>query len=101
MTGQKLLLGIPERLELPATEKGSTAALKLRILDRSQLRLLTLDVDSLIGPDHKAHAIWDLSETIDLTAFYTDIQSQAGHAGRQHNDPRLLISLWLYAYARA
>ena len=99
MTGQIVLLDMPEAPPTSANGKESTAPLKLKVLDRSQLRMVTLDVDSLIGPDHKARAIWDLSGTIDLTSFCTNIRSQMGQPGRQHNDPRLLISLWLYAYS--
>jgi transposase len=99
MAGQEILLEMPESSPETATAKESTAPLKLKILNRSQLQMVTLDVDSLIGPDHKARAIWDLSGTIDLSSFHTDIRSQAGQPGRQHNDPRLLISLWLYAYS--
>ena len=59
MAEQRVLL---DRMEAPgpaAVSKGEECAapLKLRVLDRSQLRMLTLDVDSLIGPDHKARAI--------------------------------------------
>jgi transposase len=101
MTEQVVLLEMPEASQAPAVTKGqeSTTPLKLKVLDRRQLRMMTLDVDSLIGPDHKARAIWDLSGTIDLTAFCKDIRSQVGQPGREHNDPRLLISLWLYAYS--
>ncbi|MGE5248902.1 MAG: IS1182 family transposase, partial [Bacteroidota bacterium] len=89
----------PEASPTTATAKQSSVPLKLKVLNRSQLQLVPLDVDSLIGPDHKARAIWDLSGTIDLSAFHADIRSQAGQPGRQHNDPRLLVSLWLYAYS--
>jgi transposase len=101
MTEQVVLLEMPEASEPATAANGqeSTAPLKLRVLDRSQLRMMTLDVDSLIGPDHKARALWDLSGTMDLTAFCEDIRSQVGRPGRQHNDPRLLVSLWLYAYS--
>lgn len=99
MTGQKTLLDMPEGAPEHADAKQSTAPLKLKVVDRNQLQLMTLDVDSLIAPDHKARAIWDLTGTVDLTLFYTDIRSQAGQPGRQHNDPRLLISLWLYGYS--
>ena len=99
MTRQEVLFDMPEAAPVNANVKGSTAPLKLKIIDRSQLQLMTLDVDSLIASDHKARAIWDLSGTVDLTSFYTNIRSQAGQPGRQHNDPRLLISLWLYGYS--
>lgn len=101
MTEQVVLLEMPEASEPAAAAGGqeSTAPLKLKVIDRSQLRMMTLDVDSLIGPDHKARAIWDLSGTLDLSAYCEDIRSQVGRPGRQHNDPRLLVSLWLYAYS--
>ena len=99
MTEQKTLLDMPVGASEHVDTRQSTTPLKLKVVDRNQLQLMTLDVDSLIGPDHKARAIWDLSGTVDLTLFYTDIRSQAGRAGRQHNDPRLLISLWLYGYS--
>jgi transposase len=82
-----------------ANGKEHSGALKLKVLNRNQLRMVPLDVDSLIGPDHKARAIWELSGTIDLSAFCKGIRSQVGEPGREHNDPRLLFSLWLYAYS--
>jgi transposase len=102
MTEQKVLLDVPEAAapgRAIVDAKQSNTLLKLKSLDRSQLLMMTLDVDSLISPEHKARAIWDLSGTLDLTSFYSDIRSQAGRPGREHNDPRLLISLWLYAYS--
>lgn len=99
MAGQKILLEMPEASPETANAKESAAPLKLKVLNRSQLQMMALDVDLLIGPDHKARAIWDLSGTMDLTSFCHNIRSQVGQPGRQHNDPRLLISLWLYAYS--
>jgi transposase len=99
MTEQKLLLDMPEAAPAMAVAREPRVVLKLKSVDRSQLLMMTLDVDSLISPEHKARAIWELTRTLDLNAFYCDIYSQAGQPGRQHNDPRLLISLWLYAYS--
>jgi len=31
--------------------------------------------------------------------YYAQIAAVEGSAGREHTDPQLLISLWLYAYA--
>ncbi len=99
MTEQKVLLDMPEGTGGMGDATQPGAPLKLKILDRSQLVMMTLDVDSLIGSEHKARAIWDLSGNLDLSSFASGIRSQAGQPGRQHNDPRLLISLWLYAYS--
>ena len=35
-----------------------------------------------------------------MTLYHAQIAAVEGHAGREHTDPQLLISLWLYAYSR-
>ncbi len=35
----------------------------------------------------------------DLSRFYAEIKAVEGVAGREPVDPRLLISLWIYAYS--
>lgn len=45
-------------------------------------------------------AIWELTSRLDLTDFYATIETQEGAAGREAIDPRLLISLWVYAYSQ-
>src|SRR5271154_3613139 len=37
---------------------------------------------------------------MDLSLYLGEIAAVEGHAGRDHTAPRLLISLWLYAYSR-
>ena len=37
---------------------------------------------------------------LDLSLYHAQIASVEGRAGREHTDPQLLISLWLYAYNR-
>ena len=37
---------------------------------------------------------------LDLSRNYAEIAAVEGRAGRDHTDPQLLISLWLYAYSR-
>jgi hypothetical protein len=45
-------------------------------------------------------AIWELVGRLDLSLYYAAIASVEGRAGREHTDPQVLISLWLYAYSR-
>src|SRR5258708_31160020 len=59
-----------------------------------------LDVDRLIEPDHAARAIWELVGRLKLAGFYAAIEAVEGAAGRTPWDPRLLVSLWIYAYSR-
>jgi transposase len=73
---------------------------RLVSIDRSQLLLRTVDVERLIDEDHPVRAIWQLVGRLDLGLYYAEIASVEGRAGREHTDPQLLISLWLYAYSR-
>jgi transposase len=59
-----------------------------------------MDVESLIEEDHSARSIWELVGRLDLSRYYAEIGSVEGRAGRDHTDPQVLVSLWLYAYSR-
>lgn len=37
---------------------------------------------------------------LDLGLYHAQIEAVEGGAGRNHTDPQLLVSLWLYAYSR-
>jgi transposase len=65
--------------------------------DRSQLELRPFDLDSTIGQDHRARLLWRAVETLDLGAFYERIKSRVGTAGRPPGDPKVFVTLWLYA----
>lgn len=60
----------------------------------------TIDLELLIDEDHAARSIWELVGRLDLSRYYADIEAVEGRAGRDHTDPQVLISLWLYAYSR-
>ena len=72
----------------------------LIFIDRSQNFFRTVDVEQLIPPDHVARLFWDVTGKLDLSAFYAPIKTKRGRAGRPTFDPRLLITIWLYAYKR-
>jgi transposase len=59
-----------------------------------------MDVEKLVDEDHGVRAIWELAGRVDLRLYHEQIAAVEGIAGREHTDPRLLISLWLYAYSR-
>lgn len=97
LDSQPALLEIPEQPEL--TKRTVTAAARLRTANRDQSMLAQIWVDELIGPDHKARAIWELTGRLDLSRFEESLQSRQGGAGRPAWDPRLLVSIWVYAYS--
>lgn len=65
--------------------------------DRSQLRFEVVDLDSLIGEDHRARAVWEFVSGLDLSAFYARIKARGEAPGRPATDPKILLALWLYA----
>lgn len=69
-------------------------------VDRKQMRIVPVDVERLIPDDHEARAIWDFVGMLDLSLYYNDIASLEGESGRPAYDPRVLVSLWLYALSK-
>jgi transposase len=65
--------------------------------NRAQLELRPSDLESLLSEDHRARAVWDFVEGLDLSALYDAILAVEGHAGRPAIDPAILVALWIYA----
>ena len=100
---QGILLEIPEQPAAAPVAKIEgvvpAAKPKLKPIDGEQGLLRPVIVDELVAEDHKVRAIWDLTGELDLSGYYGKIGSQEGKAGSPAWDPRLLLSVWLYAYS--
>jgi len=70
---------------------------RLRLPQRHQVEIRCLALDQLLPDDHQARLVWAYTEGLDLTPLYHPIQARQGVAGRDANDPRILMALWLYA----
>jgi transposase len=73
---------------------------RLEPINRKQFILRSIDVEALIESDHAARNIWEFLGELDLSRFRARVKVVEGRAGRNAWDPRLLISMWLYAYSR-
>jgi transposase len=82
------------------SEKPQVTRPRLVAVNRRQLVMRTMDVELLIEEGHSARSIWALVGRLDLGLYYAEIGAVEGRAGRDHTDPQVLISLWLYAYSR-
>jgi transposase len=80
-------------------ENATSKQLLIRQINRQQMSWRAVDVERLIGEDHRARAIWTLVGRLDLKRFYDGIESSVEEGGRPAFDPQLLISLWVYAYS--
>jgi transposase len=79
-------------------ENRAGKAVRCKAVERNQLLLRPVDVEKLVGEEHAVRAIWELVGKLDIEAFYVDIGALEGEAGRPVWDPKVLISLWIYAY---
>jgi len=84
----------------PAAQTAGAGQPRLKPVERNQLIWRTVDVERLVEEDHPARAIWAFVEQLNLEKFYAPIEALEGVAGRAAWDPRLLVSLWIYAYSR-
>ncbi|HEV3332434.1 MAG TPA: IS1182 family transposase [Bryobacteraceae bacterium] len=98
LSSQPILLDIPEQ-PAPESAPAPRGPAKLRTVNRQQTTFGILYVEELIPADHKARAIWDLTGRLDLSGFTEALRTAQGCAGRPAWDPRLLVSLWVYAYS--
>ena len=73
---------------------------RVKRVDRSQMVMRVVDVSRLIEQEHPARAICAFVDKLDLSAYCAPIKALEGAAGQSPFDPKLLISLWIYAYSR-
>lgn len=64
---------------------------------RNQVEFMPSDLESLLLEDHPARAVWAFVESAELSSFYASIRAVDGHAGRPTIDPKILLTLWLFA----
>jgi transposase len=84
-------------METAPTRPEGAAAPRLLEADRTQVLLRPTDLESLLPPEHPARTLWTAVGRLDLAAFYAPIAAVEGHAGRAPIDPKILLTLWLYA----
>ena len=72
-------------------------AVRVKMAQRNQVTMHLHTLDELIREDHPVRNIWRYVESLDLSAFYQDVQAVQGGVGRDAVDPRILLALWLFA----
>jgi transposase len=97
---QRILIEIEEKPEVqPAEHRPEAEPVRPRLkpINRQQLVMRTLDLERSIAADHPARAIWAMVQRLDMTPFEARIKAIEGHAGQSRLDPRILVTLWIYA----
>jgi transposase len=93
---QSALFALPQTAPPPVAEPLAGRP-RLEQANRSQLEWRSVALDGLLPEDHRARAVWQYVEGLDLTPLYADIRATEFHVGRPAIDPRILLALWLYA----
>jgi transposase len=73
---------------------------RLRHAARDQIEFQQCSLDELLAEDHEARIVWDYVCGLDLSALYEPIQAVECGPGQAPADPRILMTLWLYATLR-
>ena len=97
---EQTLPGVDGTGTKPIPQRERERKVRCRPINRSQMILHPVDVECLVSEDHEVRAIWELVGSLDLSSYYDHIDSVEGSAGSPAFDPRLLISLWIYAYSK-
>jgi len=74
---------------------------RLRYANRQQACMRVCALDDLLPEDHPVRIVWDHVDALDLSPLLAEIQATEAHAGAPATDPRILMTLWLYATLRA
>src|SRR5271165_5968445 len=81
----------------PAETPAASGRPRLRKPERHQAEMCCESLDHLLPPDHQVRVVWDFVEQLDMTPLLQSIRAVNGRPGRDSNDPRILLALWLYA----
>jgi transposase len=86
--------------EVSATATPLVGVPRLRTAVRDQIVFRSAALDDLIPLEHTVRAIWDYVVGLDLAVLLAPIKAVLGRPGRSPIDPRILLTLWLYATTR-
>jgi transposase len=56
-----------------------------------------MPLEDLLETGHQARLVWDFCQSLDLSALYDAVRSRQGGPGHPAIDPKICVSLWLYA----
>lgn len=65
--------------------------------ERFQMRWVDASLDQLIPGDHRVRSVWAYVDSLDFAPLYDKIQAVEGEPGRDAVDPKILMTLWMFA----
>jgi transposase len=92
--------GTDETAGQPQTSPPRIGAKRLRFAVRNQVEFQPCSLDELLPADHEARIVWAYVDGLDLSELIQPVQAVEGGPGQAPADPRILMTLWLYATLR-
>lgn len=74
--------------------------LKMRPINRKQYFMESANLEDMVAGDDPVRAIWAFVEQLDLALYYNKIKSKINEAGSPAYNPKVLLSMWIYAYSQ-
>jgi transposase len=75
----------------------SGESIRFNKAERFQHEFRDICLDELVSAEHPVRLVWEYVCSLDLSVFYWSYKAVSGKAGRKPVDPRILLTLWLYA----
>lgn len=97
MESGKLFDGNPASVPSEKRPAAKTEPPRLRQANRGQIAWGRIDLEAQLPEDHPARAICAVVDRLDLSALYAQIEARGEVAGAPAIDPKILLSLWVYA----
>jgi transposase len=99
---RQTLFEIPAKAadEPTAGAEGPPPKPRVQRAQRDQMEWLPMALDDLIPADHEARSVWEFVGKMNLSPLYERIAAVEGQPGRSPIDPKILMTLWLYATIR-
>jgi transposase len=80
------------------TKHSSSAGVaRVKRPQRQQIEWRPVALDQCLPSDHQARVVWQYVDALDLSSLYEKIKAVAGAVGRDAVDPKILLSLWMFA----
>jgi transposase len=98
--GHSVLFDVGQAPEATPTPPAGGARPRLRYANREQITMRVCALDDLVPEDHPVRMVWEHVNGLDVSPLLAKIQATEAHAGAPATDPRILMSLWLYATLR-
>lgn len=91
------LFDMPNEEQLQDKKAPIKGRKRIRNANRNQIEFKISSIDDLIPETHRARDVWEFVSQLDLTVFSDNIKVLEGNGGPATLDPKIAMSLWLFA----